>query len=66
MVEVIPGDITEPNFGMGEAEFNELAMRIDGVYHSAASTDLNPSLEEARRSVAVRCELNSWSRQINC
>ena len=49
-VEVIPGDITEQNFGLGDAEFDALARRIVRVYHSAASTDLNPSLEEARKN----------------
>lgn len=47
-VEVIPGDITLPNFGLGDAAFDDLARRVEGVYHSAASTDLNPPLEEAR------------------
>ncbi len=39
-VRVIHGDICKRRFGLSEQQFDDLAQRIDGVYHLAANIDL--------------------------
>lgn len=40
-IEIISGDITLSNFGLGYQSFCDLSTRIESIIHSAASTDLN-------------------------
>ncbi len=47
-MEVVDGDLTLENFGLGESEFVELAGRTTAIYHCAASTSFSQSLPEAR------------------
>lgn len=49
-IETISGDLDQERFGLGDAQFAELAAKIDVIYHCAASTALNESLEAARRA----------------
>lgn len=35
-IDVVPGDLVEPRFGMSEEAFRGLAERIDTIFHSAA------------------------------
>ncbi|MDE0485548.1 MAG: SDR family oxidoreductase, partial [Nitrospira sp.] len=39
-IRVVPGDIGQARFGLGDADFNDLCQRIDAVYHLAAAIDL--------------------------
>ena len=48
-LRAIPGDAALDNFGMGYAQFAQLAAETDLIIHSAASTHLNPAIEDARR-----------------
>lgn len=48
-VKFFGGDIATPQFGMGEAEFNDLAQLTTQVIHCAASTDLGIKSAEADR-----------------
>ncbi len=43
----ITGELTEPDFGLGAAEFNALAQKIDLVINSAASVDFREPLDQA-------------------
>ena len=47
-VQVVPGELSHPQFGMGDAEFAALARNITSIYHCAATTSLNEDLEVAR------------------
>lgn len=38
-VECVEGDITEPYFGMSQAEYTELATNVDAIVHSAVKAD---------------------------
>jgi nucleoside-diphosphate-sugar epimerase len=40
-VTALPGDITEPMFGLAERAYMDLAARVDAVIHCAAVTDFN-------------------------
>jgi nucleoside-diphosphate-sugar epimerase len=40
-VTSVPGDVTEPMFGLGERAYLELAARVDAVIHCAAVTEFN-------------------------
>lgn len=44
----IAGDISEPQFGLGETDFKQLAARTNEVFHSAATTKLNEEPEIAQ------------------
>ncbi len=39
-VHIIPGDLTRPRFGLPEAAWQELAGRVEAIYHSAARVHL--------------------------
>lgn len=47
-LELVKGDITLENLGLGGAEFDSLAQKTNKIFHCAASTNLGQSLEEAR------------------
>ena len=47
-VRVIPGELSLPQFGLGDADFSKLAGEITAIYHCAATTTLNEDLEIAR------------------
>jgi thioester reductase-like protein len=47
-IEIVEGDIALENFGLGASQFDDLARRTSTVFHSAASTALNSTVEEAR------------------
>lgn len=47
-VKVVAGDVTLPFFGLGESQFDALATDVRSIFHSAASTSLNQTLEDAR------------------
>lgn len=38
-IEIICGDLEKPLLGLGHAEFNELAVTIDMIYHNGANTN---------------------------
>ena len=48
-MQVLPGELTEPCFGLGQAEFQNLAAKVTAIYHCAATTGLNEDLEVARK-----------------
>jgi thioester reductase-like protein len=48
-IQVIAGDITDHNFGLGDAEFQELAASLTDITHSAADTTLNLPIAEAQK-----------------
>ncbi|MBI5443988.1 MAG: SDR family oxidoreductase, partial [Deltaproteobacteria bacterium] len=35
-IHVLPGDVTAPDFGIGEARMTELSERVETIFHSAA------------------------------
>lgn len=47
-VEIINGDITLPHYGLSPQIYANVAARVRKIYHCAASTQLAPSLSEAR------------------
>jgi len=46
----IPGDITQPQLGLSDELFRNLARRVDVIVHSAAITDFTRPLEELRHT----------------
>ena len=46
-VKAVAGDITDPLLGLG-ASWQRLASEVEEIYHSAASTKFDLSLEDAR------------------
>lgn len=46
-IEVIPGDVSEESFGLGDAALADLASRVDSIYHCAATTALNHDYDRA-------------------
>lgn len=48
-VHVYPGDITLPNWGLDDVQFNELSQVIDTVFHSAAKVRHYGGYEEFER-----------------
>ena len=55
-IEVHPGDIAEPRFGLSDSRFRSLCEEIDAVYHLAATLSLSASYLGIRRvnSFSVR------------
>lgn len=51
-VEVVAGDASLENFGLGQSEFEKLAREVSSVYHCAASTQLSQPIEDA---TAINC-----------
>ena len=51
-IRVVEGDLSEPRFGLGQAVFEDLARRIDTVYHFAADVNLSTSYLAIRRTNA--------------
>ncbi len=49
-IEIVSGELTEKNFGLGDGEFRQLASRVNTIFHCAASTALNQSLADARHT----------------
>jgi nucleoside-diphosphate-sugar epimerase len=49
-IELLKGDITQPDFGLGTDEFARLASRIDWIVHSAAITRLEGHDDEIHRA----------------
>ena len=47
-LELIKGDISLEQLGLGSAEFEALAKKTNKIFHSAADTNLGQSLEQAR------------------
>jgi thioester reductase-like protein len=52
-IRPLRGDITLPNFGLGEAGFAELAAHTTHVIHCAASVKLNMPMEQARATAVA-------------
>ncbi|KAF2430781.1 polyketide synthase [Tothia fuscella] len=46
MLHSIPGDLSQPFLGLGEADFNELANKIGCIFHSGALVDWLRPLED--------------------
>lgn len=56
-IRCITGEATEPNFGLGEQEFSELASSVDIVVNSAASVNFREEMDQAL-SINALCLLN--------
>ncbi len=56
-VRCVTGEVTEPNFGLSEEEFNELASGVDIVVNSAASVNFREEMDQAL-SINALCLLN--------
>ena len=52
-LRVVPGDISQERFGLGEAAFDGLCRRIDAVYHLAANVGLILSYTDIRDANAL-------------
>lgn len=52
-LELVSGDITLENLGLGSAELDRLAKKTNKIFHCAASTNLGQSLEDARSTNLV-------------
>src|SRR5262245_14652688 len=46
-IECITGEITEPDFGLPKAQFQELASRVDLIINAAASVNFREPLDQA-------------------
>ena len=51
-IRVVDGDLCEARFGLGRARFDDLARRIDAVYHFAAEVSLSTSYLAIRKTNA--------------
>ena len=47
-LRVVPGDISETRFGLGESVFEKLCRHIDAVYHLSANVDVVSSYADLR------------------
>lgn len=47
-IEIVSGDVTLENFGLGRESFVQLASRTTAMYHAAANTELGQPLSTAR------------------
>ena len=47
-LRVVPGDISEERFGLGDTRFADLCQNIDAVYHLSANVDVVVSYAELR------------------
>lgn len=56
-IRCITGEATEPNFGLGEQEFSDLASSVDIVVNSAASVNFREEMDQAL-SINALCLLN--------
>lgn len=56
-IRCITGEATEPNFGLSEQEFSELASSVDIVVNSAASVNFREEMDQAL-SINALCLLN--------
>ena len=56
-IRCITGEATEPNFGLSEQEFSELAGSVDIVVNSAASVNFREEMDQAL-SINALCLLN--------
>lgn len=52
-IRVTSGDIAQPNFGLGAANFARLVSHTTHIIHCAASVKLNMSLEQARATAVL-------------
>lgn len=48
-IHVFAGDITAPQLGLDERQFGVLSSELTAIYHCAADTNLNHSLEQKRK-----------------
>jgi thioester reductase-like protein len=55
-VSILAGDISLPNFGLGAAEYGDLAKRTSHIIHCAAAVRFDLPLEEARATNVVGSE----------
>lgn len=56
-IRCITGEATEPNFGLSEQEFSDLASSVDIVVNSAASVNFREEMDQAL-SINALCLLN--------
>jgi len=62
-IECITGEITEPDFGLPNAQFRELASRVDIVINAAASVNFREPLDQALAINALSlCHLTELAR----
>lgn len=47
-IVAIPSDVRRPNMGLSEAAYQDLSVKIDTIYHSAATTNTLETYEMAR------------------
>lgn len=43
----VPGDLTEPNFGLSESDKARIRAEVNVVFHSAATVRFNEALKDA-------------------
>jgi nucleoside-diphosphate-sugar epimerase len=65
-VQCVTGEVTEPAFGLSEAEYRRLALSLDAVINSAASVNFREELDKALaintlclRNIAALADINS-------
>ena len=49
-IEVVPGDLTEPDLGLSAAEWQRLAATVDAIYHLGASVNVLADYATHRRT----------------
>ena len=49
-LRVVPGDISEERFGLGDTRFEDLCRNIDAVYHLSANVDVVASYADLREA----------------
>ena len=49
-LQLVEGDVESPKLGLSDSDFQNLAQKIDGIYHSAASVHLTAPIEIIRKT----------------
>lgn len=47
-IKVYSGNLSQQNFGLSDADYNEIVNNVDCIFHSAASLSFTQTLEDAR------------------
>jgi thioester reductase-like protein len=55
-IKPLRGDVSEPQLGLGDNEYQELTRELTHIVHSAANVKMNMSVQEAHKSSVVSAE----------
>ncbi len=64
-IHVVPGDVCQPNLGMGEADYRSLTEKITHIIHTAADWRLLPLDELRKTNVQGTANIVAFSKEAN-